>query len=359
MAEIKDVEIFAAGTWHAAKGGKVTVTEADLDAMVESFVAIGTQLGYRPTLKLGHKDSHRFFGGEKGAPNLGFVANVRRAGSKILADFVDVARPLFDLVKAGRYNQVSIEMLREFTTEGRALKNVLTGVAILGAEWPAVKGLADLRDALLSEAVNPVALGTEQVIELMQQKDEDMTTYTQEQHDALVEAAVRKAVDAAKAEFTATVTDLTAKLTAVGQRAETAEGALRQFQIDARAERIVALVDGAIKAGKLLPKQREQYTGLGASLTGKVKFGAEEKDGLVAFAELLDSMPKVVDLDVEKGAGELDGKDANGKRSAAEEIAAMASKALADKRATDYSQGYTLALSEASDDLKQRYYRGE
>ncbi len=103
--DLNGVEIFAAGTWHAAKGGKVTVTETDLDAMVSSFQSINQIGGYKPVLKLGHSETQRFFGGKDGAPALGFVSRIWRDGQKVLADFAGVPRALFDLIKQGRYHQ--------------------------------------------------------------------------------------------------------------------------------------------------------------------------------------------------------------------------------------------------------------
>jgi len=353
---LRNVEIFATGTWHAAVGGKITVTGDDLEDLVTSFRSINQIGGFRPMLKLGH--DHKL---GDGAPSLGFVENVRRVGDKVVADFVDVARPLFDLIKAGRYTQVSIEMLRSAKFAGQKFRNVLTAVAILGASMPAVKGLSDLRDSLLKSGKLPEQLEGE-VVALTQGEEEDMpkdATYTQEQHDALVEKAVNEAVDREKAQFSAEKTALETERDALKARAEGAEKALQTFTAEQADKDITALVDGAIKDGKWLPKDRDTLLAHGRALASVSKFGDGEEDGMAGFKRFCEGLPKVVAVDVETGASGRDSGDAKGAKPAAQEIAERQQKLIADGKADDHGAAFRMALSEADEDLKNRYLKGE
>lgn len=125
-----DVELVKVGTWPASTG-PVTFTPADLAA------AVAAQHGddYRlPRLKLGHVDP------APGAPAIGFVTNLRLAdsGRTLIGDLdgipADLARRL-----PTEYPDRSIEGV--FSDRGF----LLVGLALLGAEQPAVGGMTSLR----------------------------------------------------------------------------------------------------------------------------------------------------------------------------------------------------------------------
>lgn len=149
MSEINGVEIFSTGTHHGSE--TMTVNESDLDKIVSSFAEVKDRNGHKPVLKLGHDDVQRFIGQGKGGPNLGYVNRVWRDGKKLFADFVNVPESIKSLIGSGRYNNVSIEMFPSYVLDGKRFENVLTGVALLGAELPAVKGLEELSSFLFEE----------------------------------------------------------------------------------------------------------------------------------------------------------------------------------------------------------------
>lgn len=135
---IADVELARVGTWNAGTGA-CTITRADL----ASAVAAAPHLPAIP-VRLGHFDP-RF----SGSPSLGRVVNLRtgEAGDVLLGDLVDLPRWLYDNVSKA-YPQRSIEAALDFQHEGRTFRFCLTGLALLGAEWPAVTSLQDIRDLL-------------------------------------------------------------------------------------------------------------------------------------------------------------------------------------------------------------------
>jgi hypothetical protein len=128
MEQLKNVEIFAVG-----KHNGDDYSEADLDAIVDSFNA----LDYTPPLKFGHND-------QPGAPAAGWIENVRRQGEKLLADFVDMPKEVYDAIRNRRYNTVSCEIYWNLERMGRKFKRALKAVALLGAEIPAVANLKPL-----------------------------------------------------------------------------------------------------------------------------------------------------------------------------------------------------------------------
>jgi hypothetical protein len=345
---IQKVEIFATGKHFGSE--TVEMTEDDLTEMVNSFNALGDKEGFRPVLKLGHEDAQKFFGQRKGAPNLGFVEKIWKEGGKILADFANVPDALVDLIGQRRYNAVSIEMFPKTEVGGSTFTNVLTAVALLGAELPAVKGLKELAATLFTEEPEKTPDFTGSTLKLETSEKDHM--FTQEQVDALVSAAVAKAEDVVKAEFEAKVAEADAKVADAEKKAETAETALRTYEDDTRKKDAETMVDDAIKAGKLTPAQKDEALAFALNLGGMIKFGDTEKSAADVFKSFLDNLPAKVDLDEHGAGGENDEtKPAN----AGEEIDQRAKKLLAEKKAETYADARTMVLNE-NPKLKQRYF---
>jgi len=145
------VEIFKIGTHTDSSGQSRQWSAADLGSLARSKL---------PPLKVGHT-SEAFnaklagqlgvplgiFTGEggKGAARFGSVTNLRLQGDTLVADFADVPEALADLIEGGQFNAVSVEI---------GLVNdqpVLTAVALLGSENPAVLGLKALDLAHFSD----------------------------------------------------------------------------------------------------------------------------------------------------------------------------------------------------------------
>ena len=295
MASISNLEIFGAGT-HNASTGKVTITEADLDAMVSAFNELPRTI-VKPHLKLGHTDAQKWFGQKDGIPSLGWIEKVWRVGTKLLANIADVPSALIDLIRQGRYHNVSAEVYQDIDVDGKKYPAVLSAVSLLGVEMPAVKDLAGLASSLFTtgqihqfSAKEPVELTMETFM------------FTQEQVDSLIAAAVAKVTGEVKVEFEAKIEDLTAKVEVLEKAKNASEMELETVKAAAAQSEAIALVDAAIKEGKLLPKQRDfAVAALGAKDT-KIKFGKDEKSMSLMFKEFMDSMGKVIDTS-EQGSG--------------------------------------------------------
>ncbi|GEM_PF-3404284 len=141
--EIKDVEIFRAGTWTDSAGRTVTYTEDDLKDMAEAHRALEGRLD--PPVKLGHDPEQPLLSAD-GLPAAGWLRNVRAQGGRLLADLVGVPAKVYDLIRAGAYRKRSLEVLHGYLDEatGSTHKHVAAGLALLGAALPAIGSLADI-----------------------------------------------------------------------------------------------------------------------------------------------------------------------------------------------------------------------
>ena len=136
----KGVEIARIGTFEA-QTGKVTLTIKDFDNAQEAYEALKEK--HHAAVKLGH-DEHQRLLQKDGYPNAGFVENIRRDGDRLLADLVDVPEAVAELIKSGRYRSRSIEAIRNFDVDGKKWPFVITGLALLGADLPAIDSLEDV-----------------------------------------------------------------------------------------------------------------------------------------------------------------------------------------------------------------------
>lgn len=136
-----EAEVFAVGTWNGMK-----FTEEDIDQIVASFEALNGGGYLEVPLKFGHNDEQPM---TDGLPALGWVKKLYKkkddkGRTKLMASFDAVPEVVYAAVKSGRYRKVSIELEFDVTHKGKKYSHVMTAVALLGAELPAVNTLADL-----------------------------------------------------------------------------------------------------------------------------------------------------------------------------------------------------------------------
>ncbi|GAH23562.1 unnamed protein product, partial [marine sediment metagenome] len=136
--ELKDVEVFGIGTW---KGNKIT--DKDIDDIVNDTNEIIDKL--KPKVKLGHDDKQALLQ-RTGLPAGGWITKLKRAGDKILVNIKEVPKVLYQLIKNGAYKRISSEILTDYTEPStkKIYKKVLSAIAFLGADLPAVTNLKDI-----------------------------------------------------------------------------------------------------------------------------------------------------------------------------------------------------------------------
>lgn len=123
---MKWCEIFKAGTHIDHSGKKVTVTTADIDKIISNFNEKNPDV----PLVIGHPKVN--------SPAYGWVDKLKREGKTLLATFKDVSREFAEWVNQGLYKTRSISLYED---------NTLRHIGWLGAQPPAIKGLASYQFA--------------------------------------------------------------------------------------------------------------------------------------------------------------------------------------------------------------------
>lgn len=143
---IKGVELVKVGQWNSA-AGKATVTREHLSGAVDAYADEDID---RPVLKVGHTGGLTLGDSQ---PAAGWVTNPRLSadGNTLIGDLTDIPAKLAAIVPTA-FKRRSVEMSLGVTTpKGKKYAAALTGLALLGAQAPAVKSLADILDIYYSE----------------------------------------------------------------------------------------------------------------------------------------------------------------------------------------------------------------
>lgn len=148
---IKGVEIARTGTFDFSTG-RGSFTAGDFDDMAAASAQLRGVLN--APLKLGHGDDQKILQ-SGGLPAAGWIENVRRVGSTLVADFMKVPEAIAKLVTSGAYRSRSVEAFRNVTFGTTRYRMVLTGVALLGADLPAVDSLKDISSLYGSVSISP------------------------------------------------------------------------------------------------------------------------------------------------------------------------------------------------------------
>lgn len=172
-----DAEIFAVGRWN----GMDFALEDLLDFAI-SFAKLKEV--HKVPLKMGHNEDQPFTDGQ---PALGWVSDVwvDKPAGKLMAKFSEVPELVYNAIKKGLYKHVSIEADFGVEHSGNYYGNVLSGVALLGADIPAVNTLKDLKTYMSKDGAGEYKFTKRQVFTL---KQEDTTMPTVEELQAQLAA---------------------------------------------------------------------------------------------------------------------------------------------------------------------------
>lgn len=147
--DIKGVEVLTPGIWNG-----IPISRRDLEDMVAAFDATSGALPVN--IRLGHDARQAFaralFGpggktaaaDEHGWPALGWAERLYLKGDTLLADVSGVPERLAQWVKERRYRTRSGGLRFNRAVDGHVYRWALDHIAILGADTPAVDGLADI-----------------------------------------------------------------------------------------------------------------------------------------------------------------------------------------------------------------------
>jgi len=347
---LSDVKIFRAGSWTSSDGRTTKWTVADLKQMVQNFATLRDRV--RPFFKMRHLDASAQNKITAGA-SLGWVDNLRVRGDTLIGDITNVPAKLAQLIRAGRFIRVSAEIFRRFRDEatGKVFKNVLSAVGLLGAQHPAVTTLGDLvalhdgggdlSGLLPANDAEWVAM-----FQGLDGADSVAMTYSAETPEggdlmdekavqAMIDVAVSKARDEAKAEYEKTLeehdkalkdaaatfqngvnealgtdadADPIAEIKALKDSVDDAAKEIAQRDRKDFEAKVAATIEKAKTDGKMLPSQEagiktmvEAWTISAAQADdGKLAFmaGKDEKRGSVldALVAYFDAQPKVLNF---------------------------------------------------------------
>lgn len=270
--DLPNQEIFAAGTWNGDH-----YDPEDLDKMVEAYNA--TSEAYKPKLKLSHDHP-------KGWPAVGWMENVRRVGSKLMADFKGIPAKIFDAIQAGGYDNKSAEVLWNVVVGGKKFPYLLKAVALLGVDMPAVDNIGGLMESLYSseggEARAYKSEAPEGEIKTYDKLEEnDMEKLEQLTNDlATAKASLNSAneklgiAEGQVKTFSAENETLKKQVADLTKRADGAEGKAQEYAAKELKVRVTGAVDKLIADKKLAPAMKEKAYAL---LEAVVSSGTEKK----------------------------------------------------------------------------------
>jgi len=294
--ELKDVEVFGKGTWKGVK-----ITDNDIDDIVNNTNEIIDKL--KPKVKLGHGDKQELLR-KTGLPAGGWITKLKRAGDKILVDIKEVPKVLYQLIKNGAYKRISSEILAGYTEPSTKKKynKVLSAIAFLGADLPAVTNLKDIAalydvndkaDIILYPELKDIknkirkevyiAMADKKVIitEMDGKKFVSVEDYEQIEKD-------KKAVD----EKVKAGEDYKSKFEAEEKKTKEAESKLAKTDKEKREAEIKTFVDSHCSDTdmRFLPSQKEILVTLIESASDKkiIKFTIDEKEVELSQRELLE-----------------------------------------------------------------------
>lgn len=290
---IRGVEVFRVGKWNGTE-----FTMGDLLGMVKAFRE--TRKAVMPFLKLGHNDEQDILRKDD-LPAAGWVDDLYMEGDRLVADFSGIPGKVFDLLERGAYRTRSIEIWRNVNIAGQTYPWLLTAVALLGAELPAVEGLNDILSLFAAqggEAMRFEVEGKPLVFDLGNTTQTEDNTMTDEQKKALADAQ-NAVVEAEKkaAEFQKENEDLKAKVATLETEKAAALKAsadihaeLGEFKRKANEAEVNAAIDDLIKNKKVSPAQKPALFALFcvAGSTTDMKFSIGEKKDLSLKDALLE-----------------------------------------------------------------------
>lgn len=235
--EIK-AEIFAVGKWNGMQ-----FDAADLQEIVKAFKKLGD--AHKVPLKLGHNDEQKKTDGE---PALGWVSDIWVEGNKLFAKFTDLPDIMMEAINKNLYRKVSIELDAGVKYKADFFKYVLSGVAILGADLPAVNVLADLKAYLSKAGLSHKRDAQHQMTR------EKVLTFTYNEEDTMSDE-----LKAQVAEMQRKLDEANAKVLQFSKSEEARKENEKKMAFEADKKAFEQNLDALVKDGILLPAQREKF----------------------------------------------------------------------------------------------------
>lgn len=335
-----DAELFSVGKWNGYE-----FTLRDLEEIVDAFNKLKDN--HKVPLKFGHNDTQPMTDGQ---PALGWVESVKldRSSSpvKMVGHFTDVPEIVYNAMKKKLYRKVSVELDFDVEYKGTKYGAVLSGVALLGADLPAVNVLADL-EAYMTRNGNTDSSGVRFSRRLHFTYDplkggRNMDELQKAQKE---NAELRAEVGALKAENSLLKAD---KETFTRREKEREENDKRN-KLAAKRSEINNWCEEQVKAGTMLPAQRDLF---------KQAVGYDQDDRLLATD--IEPLKKMfsVKLAAANGGSDHGGGQGTGNGEGTEQATAKVMK-LARERSIQTKETFenaTYAVLQADPALAKAYH---
>ena len=328
MADLKGVEIFAVGKWNG-----ISFTESDLVAIASAFHELGDNM--QVPLKLGHNKEQKV---TDGAPALGWARNIVFESGKLLADFIDVPDVMVDSIKKNLFKNVSIELDAGVQWKEKFFNYVLSGVAILGADIPAVNVLADLKTFLTREQL---CFKSKQLLTFNYQRGDDMDELEKARKELAELKQSNATLEAEKVTFTAEKDKLEAEAKTV------------KFTADKKD--IETSLDDLVKSEVIVPATREKFM---AKINDADTDSRDSAIESVKFS--IDTLKET--MDVKSTQGKEQGKSGNAnEEEESDELPSVILCARAKKVALEHKVSFSVARKQVidSDPVLGRAYMDE
>lgn len=225
------VEIFATGKWNGMQFEK-----EDLNSIASAFHSLGDNM--QVPLKFGHNDEQQM---TDGYPALGWVTDVWVEGDKLLAKFTDIPDAVFNAIESKLYRNVSIELEMGVEWKKQFFNMVLTGVALLGADIPAVNVLADLQAYMSKSQAHFTS--------------ERKLTFSYSKETTTMSDDLQRQLQELKAELNKAQNEA---LTFRKQAEDSAEAA-RKASFEAQRKALFTKLDEGVRSGAITPAARETF----------------------------------------------------------------------------------------------------
>lgn len=333
-----DVEMFAVGKWN---GYEFSVR--DLEEIVAAFNALGDN--HKVPLKFGHNGDQPLTDGQ---PAIGWVQKVwlDRSSSpvKLVGRFTDVPEIVYNAMKQKLYRKVSVELDFDVEYKGATYGAVLSGVALLGADLPAVNVLADL-EAYMTRRGNTDSSGV---------KFTRRVTFSYDPitgGNKMNEEELKRQLAELQAKFTQLQAEnqlLKADKETFSRREAEREATDKRNKVAAKRTEVNTWCEEQIKAGTMLPAQRELF---------KKAIGYDNDDRLLAtdvepLKEMFGVRAKADGADAGFGGGSGNGPGNNGE-SATSRVMKMARERQA--RTKESLSDATYAVLQQDSSLAKAY----
>lgn len=264
---IDKLEVFAVGRWNG-----YLFKKEDLVSIANAFGNLKEFV--QPPVKLGHNEEQALKDGDFA---LGWIEDLwvdkdEKGKDKLYAKITDVPEIVYKAVQRKLYRKVSIELDFGAEHKGRYYAYVLTGVALLGAQLPAVSTLSDIAHYLGREHMPTTheshATFSLSTVDGVIQHEEGTFMPLSEQEERELRDRLAKAESTAakaqseKAEFERKAQDAERDKAAFEKAEQDRIAKEKADKVKFNREQVKTKLDAAVKGMLLTPAQSETFSKL-------------------------------------------------------------------------------------------------